>query len=376
VTALASRPALRWLVPVGVLVVVLGGAAAVSAVRASAASGLPPRSAAQLLADLRGARLDHGTGTVVEHADLGLPALPDGTGGDGSSDWQSLIVGAHTLRVWYDGPDLARIALVGSLGESDVIHNGQDLWTWSSNTNTATHVRLPAAPAQAPSGLPSAGPSIEPSHAPLTPMDAANDVLAALSPTTSVTSAGSVTVADRSAYQLVIAPKDKTSLVGSVRIAVDSARHIPLRVQVFAAGVAKPAFEIGFTQVSFAQPDRDVFTFNPPPGAKITQATPSAVRPPTKPPTGSAPDQSAKPKVIGSGWTAVVETTLPADLLTPNGKPNTIDTLLKELPTVHGSFGTGRVLQTVLFSALITDDGHLYVGAVSGANLVTAADNG
>jgi len=30
-----------------------------------------------------------------------------------------------------------------------------------------------------------------------------------------------------------------------VRIALDAQRHIPLRVQIYAAGKAKPAFEIG-----------------------------------------------------------------------------------------------------------------------------------
>jgi hypothetical protein len=250
------------------------------------------------------------------------------------------------------------------------------VWTWSSDTNAATHTVLPAPPSRTPTAKPSA--AATPTAVPLTPLAAADDVLAALSPTTSVTSAGAVTVAHRAAYQLVIAPKDPASLVGSVRIALDAARHIPLRVQVFASGAVKPAFEIGFTDVSFAKPDRDVFTFNPPLGAKITQATPESDGTPAgKPDTG-------KPTVIGSGWTAVLKTTVPAGLLAPNdtGKGastttiGTLDALLKELPTVHGSYGTGRVLQTALFTALITDDGHLYIGSVNSTDLVAAANHG
>ena len=261
-TVWTRRPALRWLVPVAIVAVILGGGALTSAVRATAGSDLPPRSPAQLLADLRLARPGGATGTVVEHADLGMPALPAGVGGDGSAQFESLITGAHTMRVWYSGPTMVRIALVGALGESDIVRNNADVWIWSSSDNTATHATVPTTPAA----------PINPSPMPLTPLDAANKVLAALTPTTSITTSGSVTVAGRAAYQLVIAPKDPASLVGTVRIALDAKRHVPLRVQIFAAGAAKPAFEIGFTQVSFSKPDPSVFRFNPPPGAKVNQA--------------------------------------------------------------------------------------------------------
>ena len=90
-SVMASRPVLRWAVPAGVLVVVLGGGAVTTALRASADARLAPRSAAQLLVDLQTARLDGVSGTVVERADLGLPPLPGSVGGDGSADLNSLI---------------------------------------------------------------------------------------------------------------------------------------------------------------------------------------------------------------------------------------------------------------------------------------------
>ena len=83
------------------------------------------------------------SGTVVQNADLGLPDL-SGLGGGGSSDFSSLISGSHTLRVWYGGEDQQRLALLGTLGESDIVRNGPDVWTWSSEDNTATHYSLPA----------------------------------------------------------------------------------------------------------------------------------------------------------------------------------------------------------------------------------------
>src|ERR1700730_1142010 len=127
-SVLDSRPGRAWLVPAAAAVAVIGGGVAVGALAAAADPSLPPRSAAELLVDLQTARLDGLSGTVVQRAARGLPALPSLGGGQGSSDLTSLVAGTHTLRVWYSGPSKARVALLGTLGESDVITNGTDLW--------------------------------------------------------------------------------------------------------------------------------------------------------------------------------------------------------------------------------------------------------
>src|SRR4029077_7591569 len=78
--ALSSRPRRRllWAVPVAGLVAVTA-AVAVPKV-ASADPALPSRSAAQLLVDMSTAEATPLSGTVVETARLGLPALPEGRG--------------------------------------------------------------------------------------------------------------------------------------------------------------------------------------------------------------------------------------------------------------------------------------------------------
>src|SRR5690349_9740064 len=132
---LARHPWARWGVPLTVAAVAVGGTALLSEVSANAADQLPARSAAQLLVDVQSASTTSGSGTVVQKAELGLPELPS-VGGAGSSDLTSLVSGNHTLRVWYDGGTKARVALLGTLGESDVIRNGRDVWVWSSATNS------------------------------------------------------------------------------------------------------------------------------------------------------------------------------------------------------------------------------------------------
>ena len=374
-SVMASRPVLRWAVPAGVLVVVLGGGAVTTALRASADARLAPRSAAQLLVDLQTARLDGVSGTVVERADLGLPPLPGSVGGDGSADLNSLITGSHTLRVWYSGQDKARIALLGAVSESDIVYNGTDAWEWASSSNTATHYRVSKDRPKPPQS------GKLPADLPRTPQEAANRVLALVDPTTSVSTDSGAVVARHPAYELVLTPKDTASLVSQVRIAIDGTAHVPTRVQVFAKGHDKAAFEIGFTQVSFTRPDAGVFRFTPPPGAKITEGDPdrSAGRP-----SGPAGPAAPRPVVIGKGWTSVLVARMPADPTAPGqrgpgdsakpdrGQPG-IETFLNKLPRVHGSFGTGRVLQSRLFSVLLLDDGRVLLGPVSPDRLIAAA---
>ena len=348
----------RWTVPAAGATAVVA-ALVISPMVADAAPSLPPRTAAELLASTTAA-VDHPfSGTVVETARLGLPDLPSTGAGSTSLSAASLVTGSHTARVWYAGPGRTRIALVGDLAESDVIRDGTDVWTWSSSTNAAQHLTLPSetAPAPAPAGG-------------VTPAEAAAKALAAIDPTTAVTVEGTASIAGRSAYELVLAPRDTRSLVAQVRLAIDSVTSTPLRVEVFARGAGKPAFETAFTSVTFATPDPAVFAFSPPPGAKVTEQKMGAAPAPGARPDAAAPT-AQQPTVIGTGWTsvAVIEG---VDLSAAGGSAQ-LSTLLRSARQVSGSYGSGRVITTALVSALLLDDGRLLVGAVTPAVLEQAA---
>ncbi|HET8680675.1 MAG TPA: hypothetical protein VFM54_02195 [Micromonosporaceae bacterium] len=376
-----ARSFVRWAVPVGVALAVAGVGGVTTALRAVAQPELPERSAAQLLVDLQTARLEALSGTVVLRADLGLPALP---GIAGSGQLGALLNDSHTLRVWYSGPDKVRLALLGTLGESDIIRNGQDVWIWSSKDQSATHHQLPPGALSMPDG-----PLLDPSLLPATPQEVADRVLAALDPSTAVSTAANTTIAGRSAYELVLAPRDEASLVRQVRVAIDGERHLPLRVQVLAKGHPTPAFEVGFRQVSFARPGEEHFRFTPPPGTRVEEGgLPGGGVPdkPVRPGEASAPALPDKrvlpdkpgdpdwtgpqPRVVGEAWTAVLVARVPAaggtgDL--PFG------VLLNSLPVVQGEWGSGRLLRSRLLTALLTDDGRLLVGAVTPERLYAVA---
>jgi hypothetical protein len=298
---------LRWALPAGAVIAVAALIAGTEAATAQPSPSLPSRTAAQLVADAAGAgRPVPLTGTYTETANLGLPSLPGG--GDPLSGL-GLLSGTHTFMIWSGDAQELRIAEPVSLGEADVRRFGNQIWLWDSRTQQATNIILPATispaggqPGSASSSSASSSSvtfSPAPPGAPLTPQQLGRRILAAIGPTTAVSVQDNVTVAGQPAYQVALVPKDRRSLIGQVKIAIDARHYLPLRVQVFARGASGPAVQAGYTSLSFGAPAASNFTFTPPPGAKVK--TINVPAPPSRPQFRggrggpSAPGMSAGP---------------------------------------------------------------------------------
>lgn len=350
--------ALRWLAPAGVLGVVGLAAGGMITASASTSEPLPDTTAAELVADMQSEPAQAFSGTVVAQMSLGLPQLPAVADEHGGSSVAGLLTGSHTMRIWYGGADKQRVALLGQTSETDVFHSGQDLWEWDSDTHVATHTVLPKH-----SG--SAAPSVpRPSTAEsLTPQQLATKLLSAIDPTTRVSLGPSRTIADRSAYDLVLTPRDSSTRIGSVHIAVDGSTKLALGVQVYARGAASPAIDVAFSDISLKAPPQGYFAFVPPPGATVhTNSGASGSSVDSDPATGKAPT------TVGKGWSSVVVyTSTPAQVQKITGSA------LSALKPVEGSWGHGRLLDSALFSALVTSDGRVFAGAVDPQALYAAA---
>lgn len=377
-SSILRRPAMRWAVPAGVTAVVVT-AAAVGPVIAGADSELPDRTAAELLVGLAGARDVAFSGTVVQSADLGLPDLPETGAGDAGSTGAtalSLLTGSTTARVWYSGDDSFRVALQDELAETDIIHHDGEAWFWNSEHNVVKHATLPEGEPGPASPMPSM-PSM--SDAPAGATDAmAEMALQAIAPTTNIEVDGTATVAGRDAYELVVSPKDDDSLIGSIRLAVDGEHFVPLRIQVYSSQGGDPAFEMGFTSVSFSEPDESVYEFTPPAGAEVEEIDPGERPMAPHGPDEHGPDEhpgvpegAPEPddvSVVGDGWTSVlVARGVDVDELTSSVDEDMmplVEAILGEFDEVSGEYGTGRAMTNDIVSVLLLDDGRLLVGAV------------
>ncbi len=384
-TSALRRGGARALAPLAVVAIVATGAA-LAPKFASAAPTLPPISAQGLLAKAAASKVTAYSGTVSLTTNLGLPALPNLSGG---ANPLSLLGGAHTLQVAANGPDKQRLALLDTMSEYDFVHNGTQIWLYDSQHNsvehgtvlpgTGDHAKLKArSEAQAKAK--------ELAEAPLTPQQAAQRLLAAITPTTNVTVDGTKSVAGRAAYTLVLTPKQQGSLIGKVAIAIDYQNGAPLQVAVYPVGSGTPAFEVGFTSVSFSAPSDAQFNFTPPKGATV-QELGGAGSPATKP--DAAPSLSdLAPQVLGAGWLSVVELhhvdlNALADSARSGSGSRThrhhsndtglfngdissyIDALLGAGKPVSGAFGSGKLYTTNFLSILITNDGRLFAGSVT-----------
>ncbi len=252
------------------------------------------------------------------------------------------------------------------------MHDRSTLWTWNSTTRTVTRTALPSGEAKALPDVPGS-PGDLATRLPLTPQQAAERALAAVSPTTKVSVGQAATVAGRDAYDLRLQPKDAASLVGSVDVYVDARTGLVLRTVVTPRSGGAAAIDIAFTRVSLKAPAASTFRFSPPPGASVRD-----VALPTQP--HGSPKTTDKPSVqtFGSGWATVVRTTAPRPSPSVGSRQSAdplAGVLLRASTPVSADRlpGGGRLLTTRLVSVLLTTDGHLYVGAVTPDELIRTA---
>lgn len=382
--------------PAAAAAAVIGAAALTGPLVANASVDLPAKMPAEVLELAGESTVDSLSGTIEQTSDLGLPDLsPAGPGqgpagpGQGPAGPDSpsaesaaleMLTESHTARIYVDGPSKLRIQVLDQLAERNLIKNGDELWYYDSEENSAVHATVPSLgkhhqkPANA----------LTPEEAgAITPAKLAETFLDKIDSSTDVAVGDDRVVAGRSAYNLILTARSEDTLVGSVSIAVDGQNGLPLAVSVTARGDDAPAFSVAFTDISFEPPAATLFDFTPPASATViehhqntvTERDGSAVTEGDGAEGDGAGDpadeagtlkqraadhqkagDATEPKVSGSGWATVLE--LPAG--TPLAAASGTD-LLNRLGT---PVEQGSLVQTKLVSVLVTDDGRVLVGAV------------
>ncbi|MFI6440404.1 outer membrane lipoprotein carrier protein LolA [Streptomyces sp. NPDC050759] len=385
------RKAARYAVPATVVGIAAATIGLVPALADSGDPDLPKISAQELIEKIAASDVQQLSGTVKITTDLGLPDLGglessfgsaagpsgsgDGSSADPSTKLTELASGTHTLRVAADGENRQKVSLLENAAEYSLIHNGKDVWGYDSKSNSVFHTTASESDGKQKEELPA------------TPKDLAEEALKAADKTTSVTVDGTAQVAGRDAYRLVIKPKDEGSTVGQITVAVDSKTGLPLKFTLTPASGGSAVVDAGFTQVSFAKPAASTFDFTPPKGAKVEEG--DATKAPGRSERSEHPEGFGKGSadefgkggpeglnVIGDGWDSIATFDTGGQGV-PSGSEvgGDVGGFLDSLgDKVSGKFGEGTVFKTRLINALITDDGKVYVGAVTKDALVKAAD--
>jgi outer membrane lipoprotein-sorting protein len=382
------RKAVRYVVPVTVAGVAAATIGLVPALADSGDPDLPKITAQQLIEKIAASDVQQLSGTVKITTDLGLPDLGglesgllsgatggegDGSSADPSAKLTELASGTHTLRVAADGPDKQKLSLLENAAEYSLIHNGKDVWGYDSSSNEVYHSTVDEGTKDAETPVPA------------TPKELTEEALKAVDDTTSVTVDGTVQVAGRDAYKLLVKPKQSGSTVGAISVAVDAKTGLPLKFTLTPASGGAAVVDAGFTQVSFAQPSASTFDFTPPKGAKVTEEDTAGDAAEAPEHSGKLPEEDfdrdlAGLNVLGEGWTSVATFDTGGEGVPSAGDVPDAGGLGGFLGSfgdkVTGKFGSGTVFSTRLVNALVTDDGKVYVGAVTKDALVKAADSG
>jgi len=284
------------------------------------------------------------SGTIRASADLGLPDLPAADLG-GIGVVTSLLSGTHTLRYWQLRSTSQRLAVLQTLAETDVIRDDTGIAAYDSRTDTATRLSFAPRPAQ---------------QVAAQPIPAFLTDLIAPGPYTSVRTGPNVWVAGRAARTLILTPRQQDTLVDHVVLAVDAQYATILRLQVFSRGHTAPAFAATYTDVDYAEPAAKLFDL---PAIKALPRPAVAVH--AAPASSQQQVAATTPGIerVGAGWSSIL-------VIRGLGLTRPLTGQLDSLGTkVTG----GHLLQTRLLTALLTDDGTLYLGAVPASALLTAA---
>ncbi|UIP59898.1 hypothetical protein DSM26151_28120 [Agromyces marinus] len=392
-------------------------------IQANASVDLPDMTPEELVAFAKAGEVEALSGTIEQRSELGLPDLGAVMGGGGMSgaggsetdaaasdafgDLVSLATGSFDANVYLDG-DHARLQVLDRMAERNVYLSPGEAWFVDSEAQTATRLGVDPdadvdglkaelarladeakaeAAAKAEAELPD-GEQLP------TPQQLLDRALDRLDETTAVSVGTDGRVAGREAYELVLEPRTDQTLVGEIRVAIDGENGAALAASVTARGAEAPAFETGFTDVSFAAPDASVFAFEPSDAYVVAEEelplpTVEELRQWLADAQARAESEAdaatdrPRPIVHGEGWATVVEldAATVADMsdhpVAPATEPPfTEGEALDLLDTLTTPVEGGRALQTSLLSVLFTDDGRVLAGSVPVDALVEFAESG
>ncbi|MFL6130622.1 MAG: hypothetical protein ACJ73E_16365 [Mycobacteriales bacterium] len=212
-----------------------------------AVGALPARSDPASTTDLVDAVRRSGTQGYSGYAEavggLSLPLTED------FSTLTDLFGDRARLRVWWRGDQDWRVDTVQATGETGLYRDVEGLWTWEYERGTALRtteaaVRLPRA-------------------ADLEPAALGRRLLSEAGPA-ELSRLPARRVADRSAPGLRLRPADPASTVERVDVWVDRGTGVPLRVEVYGVGSARPVVETSYLDFSPMSPPAGTTRFAPP----------------------------------------------------------------------------------------------------------------
>jgi hypothetical protein len=171
----------------------------------------------------------------------------------------SALLSGASGRLWLTNDGSGRLELQSTAGDVQIVWNQRTVTVYDASSDTVYRAELPARKADRRDWA-AAAPSLA----------RIGDFLDHLAKHAAVSTAESTNVAGRPAYRVSVSPMERGGLLGSVQLAWDAVRGVPLRAAIYARGSSKPVLALEATEISFGPVSAGDVQVLPPDGAKTT----------------------------------------------------------------------------------------------------------
>jgi hypothetical protein len=249
-----STPRLLLLVAGAAAAAVAAGIGSMAALGSSAQTP-PAKPLDQALGAALGAPTPEGVTARVRFTNNLFPsgALSGMTGTAGSA-----LASGASGRLWWSPEQGGRIELQSDAGDAQILWDTSRLTIWDSSSNTAYSLPLPTRV--------SAGTDAQDHPPTLADIDS---FLKQLAQQGDVSGATPDSLAGEPAYRVTVSPAHSAGLIGSLDLAWDAARGVPLEIAVRAQGQSSPALALTVTDISFGPIAASDLAVTPPANAKV-----------------------------------------------------------------------------------------------------------
>lgn len=264
--------------PLSRLLFLCGAVVAIGAVAAALATALvtgptpPPKPLADAVHDaLAQAHASPVPGVsarieLTNHLIEGTSLASQSGGGDAAAA-SPLLTGASG-RVWISSEGKLRVELQSEQGDTEIFYDGRTLSMYDGSSNSLYRYT----PQE--SGEADHGSSDGDSHG-IPTVAEIQEAIVKIMRHANLSGAIPTDVAGQAAYAVRISPSHDGGLVGGAELAWDATHGVPLRLAVYSTQSAAPVLELTATEISYGAISDSVFSFSPPPGAKVTEVEPS-----------------------------------------------------------------------------------------------------
>ena len=181
----------------------------------------------------------------------------------GQAGATSALMSGASGRLWARPDGRGRLELQSNAGDVQVVWKRGEATVYDASSNTVYRIALPKRQRG--------------QHAPPS-VSGIGAALGELTKHVNVSSAQPSSVAGRRAYTVRLSPKEPGGLLGSVRVAWDSSRGVPLRAAIYARGATKPVLELTTTSIHYGAVPLSTVAIAPPAGATVVDLAPPAGR--------------------------------------------------------------------------------------------------